>query len=322
MVMPSPQVEGNIIRDTRPDRLTLLAFAISTLLGGNNAIAVRFSNAELPPFFGAAVRFSAAALLLFLIVLAMRLPLPTGRSLLGVLIFGLLQFGVSYAFIYWGLVQISAGLGQVILAVVPLLTFVFAILHRQERFQWRILIGGLIAVGGIAVIFGDRLSANAPLMAMLAMVLAAACFAEAVVLFKTFPKAHPITTNALAMATGAAFLFVISLLWRETPTLPTRPATWIAVLYLILLGSIGTFVLALYVLSRWTATASSYQLVLLPIVTVLFASLLAHETVTIAFVIGGVLVLAGVYVGAIAPPDLMRRLFSRQKPTPEIAASE
>jgi hypothetical protein len=36
----------------RPERLTLIAFIISTILGGNNAIAVRFSNMELPPFFG------------------------------------------------------------------------------------------------------------------------------------------------------------------------------------------------------------------------------------------------------------------------------
>jgi len=302
--------------------LTLLAFAISTLLGGNNAIAVRFSNAELPPFFGAGMRFAAAALILFLIVLALRLPLPTGRPLLGVVIFGLLNFGVSYALIYWSLVQIPAGLFQVILALVPLLTFFFAIVHRQERFQWRILAGGLIAVGGIAVIFGNGLSANAPIMALLAAVVAAACIAEAVVLFKTFPKAHPITTNALAMATGAAVLLVMSWLWHETPRMPTLPVTWIAVLYLVLLGSVGMFVLILYVLSRWTATAASYQLVLLPIVTILFASLLAHEAVTAALVVGGVLVLVGVYVGAIAPPDLIKRIFSRQASAQQINPSE
>ena len=295
----------------RPERLTLIAFFVSTILGGNNAIAVRFSNVELPPFFGAAVRFAAASLILFLIVLALRLPLPKGRSLTGALIFGSLQFGISYALMYWSLLQVPAGLFQVILALVPLLTFLFAIAHRQEAFQWRVLAGGLLAVGGIAIIFRDRLIDNVPLLSLLGVVLAAACIAESVVLFKTFPKTHPITTNALAMAMGAAILFAISWFAREAPALPTMPATWTALLYLILFGSVGTFVLALYVLSRWTASATSYSLVLMPIVTVLFASWLADEKVTVALLIGGLLVLSGVYVGALAPPDLLRRAVSR-----------
>lgn len=84
----------------RPERLPLIAFVISTILGGGNAIAVRFSNAELPPFFGAAIRFIVASLLLFLFVFYRRLSLPKGRALFGVLIFGTLQFGFNYALIY------------------------------------------------------------------------------------------------------------------------------------------------------------------------------------------------------------------------------
>lgn len=305
-----------------PERLTLIAFIVSTLLGGNNAIAVRFSNAELPPFFGAGVRFAAAALILFLVVLALRLPLPTGRSLVGVLIFGALQFGASYALMYWSLLEVPAGLFQVILALVPLLTFLFAITFRQESFQWRILVGGLLAVGGIAIVFRDRLIASVPLFSLLAIVLAAACIAASIVLFKTFPKSHPITTNALAMTTGAAILFAMSRLSGEAPRWPVLPATWTAVIYLIFLGSIGTFVLALYVLSRWTASSTSYQLVLMPIVTVLFASWLADEQVTLALLVGGLLVLAGVYIGALAPADLLARVSLTKRAVQDLAEPE
>jgi len=310
------------MQENRPERLTLLAFIVSIILGGNNAIAVRFSNAELPPSFGAGVRFAIAALILFLVVIIMRLPLPKGRSLVGVLIFGTLQFGVSYALIYWSLLQVPAGLFQVILALVPLLTFLFAILHRQESFQWRVLAGGLLAISGIAIIFSDSLIDNVPLLSILAAILAAACFAEAIVLFKTFPKSHPITTNALAMGTGAAILFVTSAISREVPSWPTMPATWIALSYLIFLGSIGTFVLALYVLKRWSASASSYALVLMPIVTVVSASWIADEPITIALLVGGLFVLSGVYVGALAPPELLRRFASRLTGVHELNESE
>lgn len=299
------------MQEKRPERLTLIAFIISTILGGNNAIAVRFSNVELPPFFGAGVRFAAASLILFLIVLIMRLPLPNGRSLIGALIFGVLQFGFGYALIYWSLLEVPAGLFQVILALVPLLTFLLAIAHRQEAFRWRVLAGGLLAVGGIAIIFGDSLIDNVPLLSLLAVILAAACFAESIVLFKTFPQSHPITTNALAMGMGAAILIVTSGLLRESPHPPSLSSTWIALLYLIIFGSVGTFGLALYVLKRWTASATSYSLVLMPIVTVIFASWIADEPITTALLVGGLFVLSGVYVGALAPPDLLKRLASR-----------
>ena len=301
-----------------PERLTLLAFIVSTILGGNNAIAVRFSNMELPPFFGAAARFAAASLILFVIVLALRLPLPRGRSLVGILIFGALQFGISYALICWSLLEVPAGLFQVILALVPLLTFLLAMLHRQESFQWRLLLGGLIAVSGIAVIFWDGIKTDIPLPALVAAILSAACIAESVVLLKGFPKSHPVTTNALAMGMGAVILLATSWLFREVPTMPTRTTTWIAVLYLIFFGSIITFILALYVLSHWTASATSYQLVLMPLVTVLFASWLTNERITLAIITGGLLVLIGVCIGVLLPPDFFRKTLPRERNTQEL----
>ena len=306
----------------QPAQLILTAFIVSVILGGNNAVAVRFSNAELPPFFGASIRFAAAALILFLIALAWRLPIPTGRPLVGALIFGSLQFGISFALTYWSLLQVPAGLFQVLLAIVPLMTFLLAIAHGQESFQWRVLTGGLLAVGGIAIIFRDSLIDNVPLLSMLAVVLAAVCIAESVVLLKTFPKTHPITTNAFAMAIGALILFAISVLAHETPRLPSLPATWIALLYLILFGSVGMFVLILYVLTHWTASASSYALVLMPVVTVLSASWIANEPITIALLIGGILVLSGVYVGALAPPALFGKLISRLPGSSELDEAE
>lgn len=294
-----------------PNRSILIAFALSVLFAGNNAIAVRFSNVELPPFFGAGIRFLIASLILFLIVLVMRLPLPRGRSLSGAVIFGVFGTGLNFALLYWALEQIQAGLSMVILALTPLLTFIFACIHKQETFRWKALIGALLALCGIGIIVGDRLSAAVPLLPILAVVGAAACFAESTVIIKTFPQSHPITTNAIAFGVGSVLLFIFSALWRETPNVPSLIATWGALVYLILLGSIATFVLTIYVIKNWTASASSYQFVLFPIVTILVGAWLAKETVNIALVFGGAFVLAGVYLGGIANTDKLKSNFSR-----------
>ena len=78
------------------------------------------------------------------------------------------------------------------------------------------------------------------------------------------------------------------------------PSTWVAIFYLVLGGSVTVFYLFLFVIRHWTASATSYQFVLFPFVTVLVAAWLAEEQVTTALLVGGVLVLLGVWLGAIA----------------------
>lgn len=287
--------------DRRQSFLLVGAFVISTLFAGNNAVAVRFSFVELPPFYSAGLRFIGASILFFLIVALMRLPIPRGHALLGVLLFGFLQFGISYVLVYYSLFHVTAGLFQVLLALIPLFTYLFAILHKQEEFEWHVVIGGLIALGGIAVIFGNQLQTNAPLLPMLAVVLASAFSGEALVLYKTFPSAHPITTNALSMAVGAITVMIASLIAQESLALPTLTRTWLSLAYLVVLGSIGVFGLGFYVLSHWKASTTSYQLVIMPVVTVFSASVLANEKITPVLVVGGLLVLFGVYVGVLMP---------------------
>jgi drug/metabolite transporter (DMT)-like permease len=165
-----------------PDQSVSIAFVFTILFAGNNAIAEKFSNVELPPFLGATIRFTLASLILFLVVLVLRLQLPIGRSLQGTLIFGTLGTGLNFALLYWALEHIRAGLSMVSLALTPLLTFIFAWVHKQETFRWKALIGALLALLGIGIIARDQLNANGPLLPLLPVVGAAACFAESTII--------------------------------------------------------------------------------------------------------------------------------------------
>jgi drug/metabolite transporter (DMT)-like permease len=72
--------------------------------------------------------------------------------------------------------------------------------------------------------------------------------------------------------------------------------------YLIGPGSVVVFILALYILARWTASATSYAFLLFPLVAVVLGALLLGEPVQPTFVIGGAIVLLGVYIGAVHRP--------------------
>ena len=123
--------------------------------------------------------------------------------------------------------------------------------------------------------------------------------AEGAVVFKLFPRSHPVATNAVAMATGTVPLVILSLLAGEQWSLPTTSSSWAALGYLVIIGSFVVFHLYVEVLARWTASAASYAFLLIPVVTVVIAAWLAGDVITTSFVIGGVVVLAGVWLGAI-----------------------
>src|SRR5919106_2663581 len=92
------------------DKYTLAAFVVAVIVLGVNFVAVRFSNQELAPFWGAGLRFTIASLLLFIVVRLRKLPLPQGAALTGATLFGVFSFAISYAFLYWGLTRVSSGL--------------------------------------------------------------------------------------------------------------------------------------------------------------------------------------------------------------------
>src|SRR5206468_995249 len=110
----------------RLDRLTVAAFLFAVVLLGANWVGVRFSNRELPPFFGAAFRFAIASAVLFAVVAVRGIEIPRGRALWGAALYGVGQYFATFALIYWALVAVPAGMTSVIFATLPLWTLFLA----------------------------------------------------------------------------------------------------------------------------------------------------------------------------------------------------
>jgi drug/metabolite transporter (DMT)-like permease len=234
-------------------------------------------------------------------MVVLRLPFPQGRALTGALLYGALNFGAAFALAYYALVRLHAGLGQTLLALVPLATLLLAVAQGQERLRAAAVVGTLLALAGVAVISQGPLSVSVPLGSLLAAVASAVCIAQAAVLVRRFPAVHPVTMNAVGMTTGAVLLLAGSVLAGEPRLLPQRAATWAAVAYLVVVGSVVVFVLYLVVLRYWAASRAAYGFVLIPFVTVLLSAWLDQEPLGVGLLLGGLLVLAGVYVGALRP---------------------
>jgi drug/metabolite transporter (DMT)-like permease len=209
-------------------------------------------------------------------------------------------------------VGLTAGTSSVILASTPLVTLALAVLHGQERFSVNGIIGGLLAIAGIGVLSLSALGGDLSPRYFISALVGVVAVAESSVIVKSFPKTHPVTTNAVGMAAGALLLTIGSLAFGEDWIVPRSGRTWMVLAWLVIFGSVGLFVLFLYVIERWSASATVYAVTLMPVVAVTLGALIASEAVTVELMIGGALVLLAAYVGAIS-----QRNRARPTDTPE-----
>src|SRR4029450_13352087 len=158
------------------ERVALASFITVSVLAGGNAVGVRFSNRELAPLWGAGLRFLVAGVLLVAVMAALRQPTPRGRALTGALLYGIFNFGCPFPLASCGLVRMHAGLGQTLLALVPLATLLLAVVQRQEHLRVAAVVGTLLALAGIAVMSQAPLQGSVPLLSLLALLGSALCF--------------------------------------------------------------------------------------------------------------------------------------------------
>lgn len=285
-----------------PDRLTLAAFAVYIALTGAGPLLARLTFQNFAPFWGGFLRFGAAGLVFALISFIRRVQLPRGRALGATVLFGALNVGIAFIFVFWGLVKTPSSVYAVTIAIVPLLTLFFAAAHQLERFRFRSLVGGLLTIAGIVVAMSSSLAAGVELSLphLAAILVAGVILAEAGVIGKLIPHSHPLAINTISMATGALVMLTASSIAQEPWSLPLNFGDWLPMIVLTIGGPIIGFGLYMYVLTHWTASGTSYSYVLAPVTTIILAAGLAGEKITLVFLLGGVFALLGVWVGVLS----------------------
>jgi drug/metabolite transporter (DMT)-like permease len=306
---PATIVQSDTTTAARAERVAMAAFVGGALLAGGNAVGIRISLRELhtSPLWAACLRFALAAAILLIVMTVRRVPWPRGRELTGALLYGVLVFGGAYAFIFYALLELQAGFFQLTGALVPLATLLLAVAQRDERLRWAAVVGSVVAVLGVAVMTQSSLGGSLPVLHLLAALGATLCFAQGTVLVRRYPSPHPVAMNAVGMATGAVVLLVGAVVRSEPFVLPQLGTTWAALGYLAVVGSIAVFWLYLVVLEHWSASRAAYGFLLVPIVTLLLSARLDGEQLTWGLAAGGLLVLVGVYVGALHQPRAAAR---------------
>jgi len=275
-----------------PRVLVPLALLGVYLIWGSTYLAIRIALEGFPPFLMAAIRFPIAGLLMFAFLRWRGMPAPTPRQWLNCLITGSLLLGMGNGLVCYAEQTVASGIAAVSVASVALIIAIFAGLYGQwpSKIEWAGLLVGFVGV--VVLNFGGELRAS-PLGA-LALFLATLGWAFGSVWSKHQDMPQPMMSAAAQMLCGGISLALIALLRGEhLAALPSLHAS-LALLYLLVFGSLLGFSAYIYLLHHTRpAVAASYAYVNPP-VAVLIGVALAGEHVTTFDIVGMIIILASV----------------------------
>jgi drug/metabolite transporter (DMT)-like permease len=234
----------------------VLLLVLATLWGASYAL-IKVGVETIPPVTLIAGRTLIAAALLLAIVRWRGLGLPRdGGTWRRFLIQACLNSAIPFTLIAWGEQRVDAGLATVLNSTAPIFVFLLtAAITRHEPVTIRKLLGVIFGMAGVCLIIGaETLSGfSEQLLAALAIVVAAICYAGAAIFGKTFKDLDPILPAAGSLICGAVILFPACLLIDMPWTLMPSRASMFALFGL----SVFSTALALVIYFRLVHTLGS-----------------------------------------------------------------
>lgn len=269
----------------RPAWKTLSAFAIIYFVWGSMYLAIRVGVREVPPFLLASMRFLVAGSFLYGWSIARGERAPRRRQWMSALLLSVLIFVFDYGLLFWAEQRVPSGVAAVIMASIPLfMTLSEIILLRTQRLTLRLASALLIGILGVAVLMSHSLNLGGPpvnRMGALAVLIGAISWSLASVLIRKLPlppskmmsAGAQMLCGGVLLALGAVSLGELHNFHPST----ISPAAWLALLYLIVAGSIVGFTTYLWLLHHESPTKVGTYAYVNPVVAMLLGYFLGGE---------------------------------------------
>ena len=302
-----------------PVRHRLLAIAVAALWGVN-FLAIHASLQQFPPFFLVALRFALIAVPTVLFVPRPQVPL---RWLVG---YGL-GFGVAqFTFLYWGMAAgMPTGLASLVLQASAPFTLVLGALLLGERVRGRQWLGIAVAIAGMALVGVSRAQAAA-LVPFLLVLAGGLGWAFGNLASRLAQPPNPLHLTLWMSVVVPVPMLALSLAFEGPEQIWTALAgslsasalpAWAGLAYTCIIATaIGSGIWT-WLLARHPAGIVAPFSMLVPVAGIITAALVLGERPTGLELLGGVVVVAGVLVGARRP-----RPHVRAEPPPPAELSE
>ena len=278
----------------------LWALAWACFFWGTTWIASKVGVSNMPAIQLCAIRqlLGGAVYLLYFIIT--KHPWPKGKQWGTILMLSFLNFMLSNGLSTWGVQYISSGLGAIIGAIFPLWLVIIA-LFGGDRLPQRAVLGMVMGFGGVCIIFYDHLkdflNTDFSFGIMLSVAATISWAFGTLYTKKHAANFNPYFSLGLQMLISSIALFSVSHATGNTVSIAQIPANaWWAILYLVIIGSVLTFIAFIYSLQRLPTSLASLYAYTNPIVAVLLGAIIFNEKLNGYVAIGGAVTIAGVYL--------------------------
>src|SRR6202140_1439061 len=287
----------------------LLAFAIIYFVWGSTFLAIRVGVREVPPFLLAGMRFVVAGIVLHGWMRARRtrsasVPEWSAATFLAVLI-----FVFDYGLLFWAERRVPSGIAAVMMATIPVFMAIAEIVFlRTQRLTVRLGLALVVGLAGVAVLVGHTMSlGEAPVDTAGACALRVAAVSWSVAASLTrklpLPAAKALSSGAQMLAGGVLLTLTAALLgeFRGFRVQAVSLGGWLALVYLIVAGSIVGFTAYVWLIHHESPTKVGTYAYVNPVVAVLVGYFLGGEAIGPRTIVGTLLGLVSVVVITTTP---------------------
>jgi drug/metabolite transporter (DMT)-like permease len=283
---------------------TLSAFAIIYFVWGSTFLAIRVGVREVPPFLLAAMRFLAAGLVLYGWMMARGERSPSARQWMSAFFLAFLIFVLDYGLLFRAERRVPSGLAAVMMATIPaFMALSEIVLLRTQRLTVRLALALLIGLGGVAVLVSRSLNLGGAAIdsaGAVALLFASMSWSVASALTRKLPlPSSRAMSSGAQMLAGGVWLALSAAAFGEFrgfhPSAVSSGA-WLALLYLIVPGSVVGFTAYTWLIQHESPTKVGTYAYVNPVVAVLVGYFLAGETLSLRTILGTAFVLISVVV--------------------------
>ncbi|MCU0684358.1 MAG: DMT family transporter [Polyangiaceae bacterium] len=183
----------------------------------------------------------------------------------------------------------------------PLLTAALAAATGTERAPRSAVIGSLASLGGVALIFYDRLEVSAQQATGVALMMAAVSCGTCmnVILKRKAGGLHPLAQNAWFLSIVGAAMTLLALAEGRPLPWPPPPGPTVALVYLALLGSVVAFAAYFYLLRHASLMTATTIMLVQPVIALLVDAVWEAQPISGLAYVGAAVTTSGVGVSLV-----------------------
>jgi drug/metabolite transporter (DMT)-like permease len=285
------------------DLLRLKHWLIFFLLGAiwsSSFMWIKIAVQEVGPLTLVAFRVLFGLLFGIAVISIQRLQLPrTFKAWLPLLVVGITNLAIPFLLISWGEQSIDSAVAAILDATVPLFTILIAhFLLHDDKITITKMLGLVIGFLGVVVLLSKDIGASpGSLLGQAAVVLASIFYAgSAIFVRKTTQDTPGILRSAGPLVSATAIMWLAVFFTQRPVEIPHLGITWVALLFLGVMGSGFAFVLAYYLIHEIGPTRATMVTYLFPLGGVILGVTFLHEQLTWQLLIGAALILASLVI--------------------------